>query len=64
MANRGRPPGLMTRRRKQVLAAYVEAAAEGMVPRWTELARRCGIYDYRNAKRIVKELKQLGRISA
>lgn len=54
----------MTRRRKQVLAAYVEAAAEGMVPRWTELARRCGIYDYRNAKRIVKELKQLGRISA
>lgn len=59
---RGRPPGQMTHRRRQVLAEYAEAALNGQRISWAELARRCGMYDYREARRVVGDLKKLGAL--
>lgn len=60
MAKRGRPAGTMTHRRRQVLAEITVAAEEGNVPTLARLARRCGLYDYREARRIVADLRKLG----
>lgn len=60
MAKRGRPAGQMTRNRQRVLAEMIEAAAQGEVPTLARLARRCGLYDYREARRIVADLRKLG----
>lgn len=62
-ATRGRPAGQMTHRRQQIFDAIIEAAERGEVVSAWHLARRCGIYDYRNAKRIVRDLKRLGRLA-
>lgn len=62
MSNRGRPANVMTQRRKQVLEAYSEQAASGVPVRLAELARRCGISDYRNAKRVVADLRRMQAI--
>lgn len=59
---RGRPSGRMTQRRQQVLAAYVDRVANGERVSLAELARRCGLYDYREARRVVADLRQLGAI--
>lgn len=56
MLNRGRPAGQMTHRRRQVLAEYQAMAARGERVRLAELARRCGLYDYRDARRILNDL--------
>ncbi|MFA6031828.1 MAG: hypothetical protein WC889_02875 [Myxococcota bacterium] len=52
----------MTQRRQQVLAAYVDRVANGERVSLAELARRCGLYDYREARRVVADLRQLGAI--
>jgi DNA-binding IscR family transcriptional regulator len=57
---RGRPAGQMTHRRRQVLDAMTMAAAQGEPISFARLARRCGLYDYREARRIVADLRKLG----
>lgn len=61
--NRGRPIGQMTQRRKQVLEAYTEAAASGERISLSRLARECGLYDYRKARRVLNDLRRLGAVS-
>lgn len=57
---KGRKPGVMTARRKQVLEAMTEAAASGERIGVMRLARKCGLYDYRDARRIVRDLRRMG----
>lgn len=60
--SRGRPAGAMTTRRRQVLAALTEAASEGQPVSLARLARRCGLYDYRQARRVVGDLRRIGAL--
>lgn len=60
--SRGRPSGQMTHRRRQVLEEYIDAAQDGGRISLAQLARRCGLHDYRDARRIVTDLKRLGAI--
>lgn len=57
--SRGRPKGQLTARRKQVLEELCLSAQRGERVTMAELARRCGLYDYRHARRIVKELRSI-----
>lgn len=59
---RGRPSGQMTHRRRQVLEEYIGAARAGEPISLARLARRCGLYDYREARRIVSDLRKIGAI--
>lgn len=52
----------MTHRRQQVLAALTDAAAQGERVGWATIARRCGLYSFRDAQRIANDLKKLGAI--
>ena len=52
---RGRP----AIRRQQVLDAIIEA---GEVPSFARLARQVGLYDYREARRIVSDLRKLAAL--
>lgn len=60
---RGRPALQMTQRRRQLLAEYGEMAAQGQPIRLAELARRCGLYDYRDARRIMGDLAAMGAVA-
>lgn len=60
--SRGRPKGQMTHRRRQVLAEYASAAQNGERISWAELARRTGLYSYSDARRIIRDLKNIGAI--
>jgi hypothetical protein len=62
MAQRGRPAGQMTHRRRQVLEALTQAACEGERITLARLARRCGLYDYRHARRVVGDLRRIGAL--
>jgi len=59
---RGRPAGQMTHRRQQVLERYSEAATTGECISLARMARECGLCDYREARRVVGDLKRLGAI--
>ena len=59
---RGRPRGQMTRRRRQVLEQVIDAAQDGERLSLARIARTCGLYDYREARRIVSDLRKLGAI--
>jgi hypothetical protein len=59
---RGRPPLRMTHRRRQVLAEIAELIAKGERVTLSRLARRCGLYDYRDARRIMSDLRKMQRI--
>ena len=59
---RGRPAHEMTHRRKQVLLALADEAAHGKAIRWVIVARRCGLYSFRDAQRIARDLKNMGAI--
>lgn len=59
---RGRPAGQMTQRRKQIMSAYADEVLDGGAVSLARLARRCGLYDYREARRVVGDLKKLGAI--
>lgn len=65
MTTRGRPMGsmVMTDRRKQVLAEYARTISEGSPVRLAEIARRCGLYDYRDARRAIDDLRRMGAIA-
>lgn len=52
----------MTHRRRQVLAELTEAMANGERITLARIARRCGLYDYREARRVVSDLKRLGAV--
>ena len=56
---RGRPSGQMTHRRRQVLGEIIRAAHRGERLSLASVARRCGLYDYREARRIVADLRKL-----
>ena len=54
----------MTHRRRQVLDHFIQRSVEHSdPPSLSELARRCGLYDYRDARRIVRELQMMGHLS-
>jgi hypothetical protein len=53
----------MTRRRRQVLNHLVDCALAGERVTMAELARRCGLYDYRDVRRIVKDLNKMGAVT-
>lgn len=59
--SRGRKPLTMTKRRRQVLEEIRKAHAEGQTVTLARIARRCGLYDYRDARRIVEDLKKMKR---
>lgn len=59
---RGRPAHQMTHRRRQLLAEYADMAAEGRPIRLAELARRCGLFSYNDARRILNDLQSMGAI--
>jgi hypothetical protein len=58
----GRPPLQMTRRRLDVLHEYSQAIEAGERISLAELARRCGLWSYRDARRIRDDLRRMGRI--
>lgn len=60
---RGRPAGQMTHRRQQVFEQLTQAAAKGEPLSFASLARRCGLYDYRDAKRIVNDLRKIAALN-
>lgn len=62
MNNRGRPAGRMTVRRRQAFDAITEAAANGEKITLARLARKIGVYSYRDARRIVGDLRKLGAV--
>lgn len=61
-STRGRPRYQMTHRRAQLLAEYADMTAQGLPVRLAELARRCGLYDYRDARRVMGDLKRMGAV--
>lgn len=60
--NRGRPAGRMTPRRKAVLDCIATYRARGFHVSLSRIARDCGLYDYREARRITSDLRDLGRL--
>lgn len=60
---RGRPAGQMTHRRRQVLEAYQSAAERGEHISLSRMARECGFSDYRNVKRVLRELRQMSIVA-
>lgn len=60
--NRGRPKLVMTHRRRQVLEHLSACAAEGQRISLAHIARRCGLHDYRDARRIVGDLREMGAL--
>ncbi len=59
---RGRPANTMTHRRQQVLSEIADAVAQGESVTRSALARRCGLYSYREASRIMRDLKKMGAL--
>lgn len=59
---RGRPIGQMTFRRRQVLEKYVDLTQAGERVSVSRLSRECGFFDYRNAKRVLRDLQSMGKI--
>lgn len=54
----------MTHRRQQVLEHLSDRIAEGERITLASVARRCGLYDYREARRIVGDLREMGVFDA
>ncbi|MEI6644050.1 MAG: hypothetical protein WCL10_18675 [Novosphingobium sp.] len=52
----------MTHRRQQVLQELAQAGMNGEQVTLARLARSCGLYDYREARRIMGDLKKLRAI--
>ena len=61
---RGRPKLVMTHRRRQVLTYLTEQARAGERVTLGQIVRRCGFYGREDAKRVLRDLKQMGCISA
>jgi len=52
----------MTHRRRQVLEKYVDITQAGERVSISRLSRECGLYDYRDARRIFRDLQRMGQI--
>lgn len=52
----------MTRRRNQVWSELAECEATGQIVTLTKLAERCGLYSYRDARRIIADLVRMGML--
>jgi predicted DNA-binding transcriptional regulator YafY len=63
MMGRGRPKLTMTHRRRQVLLELADCVASGEKVTMAALARRCGLYDYRDARRIIRDLNRMGAVT-
>lgn len=63
MGKRGRPANRMTQRRAQVLEHLVDRSMDGEPPSLAELARRVGLYDFRDARRVVRDLRRMGAVN-
>ncbi len=61
---RGRPAGRMTPLRKKALALMAEEARAGGFISYAKVARKLGLTDYRNARRVVNDLRKLGLVEA
>jgi hypothetical protein len=61
---RGRPTGQMTFRRRQVLEKYNDMVFAGESVSISRLSRECGFFDYRNAKRVLRDLQSMGKVKA
>lgn len=59
---KGRPKGQMTPRRSQVLDCIEHYRARGVFVSLSRIARECELFDYRDARRIVTDLRQMGAI--
>lgn len=62
MNNRGRPAGRMTPRRKAVLDCISAYQERGFHVSLSRIARDCGLTDYRNARRVVVDLRNMGAL--
>ena len=62
--HRGRPAGQMTRRRRQVLDYVLARQRQGEPVLIGPMVRTCKLVDRSSAKRILKELRDYGFISA
>jgi len=60
--NIGRPAGQMTPRRKQVLECIGRYRDRGVYLSLSRIARECGMSHYRNARRVVNDLKEIGAL--
>lgn len=60
--SKGRPSGRMTLRRRQALECITEAAVNGERLSLARIARQIGVYDYRDARRIVGDLREMGAV--
>lgn len=59
MKQRGRPKLTMTKRRQQILREYENMAFHRQPVTYAEVARRCGLFDYREARRIMNDLRKM-----
>lgn len=59
---KGRPRGEMTPKRTQVRDCIQHYRSRGVYVSLSRIARECGLTDYRNARRIVTDLQQIGAI--
>lgn len=57
---RGRPTGQMTHNRRAILREMAEASERGERISLAELARRCGLHDYRKARRTLDDIRRYG----
>lgn len=57
---RGRPALKLTPLRAEVLAQLSRSFAKREQLTLAELARRCRLYDYRDARRVIRDLKAMG----
>lgn len=59
---RGRPSGRLTPLRRRALAVLQEEAAAGQSISYAKAARKLGLHDYRDARRVVRDLRSLDLI--
>lgn len=59
---RGRPKLAMTERRRQVLACVQAYRNRDLLVSLSRIARDCGLHDYRDARRIVGDLRNMGAL--
>lgn len=61
---RGRPAGKLTIRRRQVLDFIQRRTEQGRAPTLGEVVRCCGLHDRSSAKRVMKDLREMGFLTA
>lgn len=59
---RGRPKLTMTPLRERVRNEYLEALSNDRLISLSRLARNCGLDSYRDARRVMNDLRQMGAV--